>query len=85
MPQQVVGPAARLAKGVRVLPPKEERLHNEVLDGVLTRFDPGADPLVARVEAAGVCHHPDQPSALLDGDDGLSIKVCLPTSNAAMD
>jgi hypothetical protein len=48
VPQQVIGPAARLALEIDVLAPEEERLHDEVLQLELAGLDPLVHPLVRR-------------------------------------
>ena len=69
VPQQVVGPAARLAERVRVGAPEEVRLHVHLLDVELAGLHTAVDPLVARVEPAGVAAHRDETGALLGLDD----------------
>ena len=55
VPQQVIGPAPRLAEGVRVRAPEEVRLHVHLLDRRAHRRPIApVHPLVARVEAARV-------------------------------
>src|SRR3546814_4599752 len=46
VPQQVIGPAARLSLGVHVMAAKEIGLHVHLLDRQITRHDPAVNPLV---------------------------------------
>src|SRR5262245_56346039 len=57
MPEQMVGPAARIAGRVDVLPPEEVGLHVHLLDLELALLDALVHPLVARIEAAHVPAH----------------------------
>jgi hypothetical protein len=57
VPEQVVGPAARLAGRIDVLSPEEIGLHVHLLDLQLALLDLLVDVLVARVEAAHVAAH----------------------------
>ena len=60
VPQQVVGPAARLAQRVHVAAAEEIGLHIHLLDVELARLDLVVHPLVAGVEAARVAAHRHQ-------------------------
>jgi len=60
VPQQVVGPAARLAQRVDVGAAEEVGLHIHLLDVELARRDLLVHLLVAGVEAAGVAAHGHQ-------------------------
>ena len=73
VPQQVVGPRARLAGRVHVLAAKEVGLDVHLLHVQLTRLDPLVDPLVAGVEAAHVPGHADHAGLLLDRYQPLGI------------
>ena len=95
VPEQVVGPAAGLAERVHVRAAEEVGLHVHLLDGQLARADPAVDPLVRRVEPAGVPDHADQAGLLLHLVDlaarpaqlsasGISTWTCLPARIAAM-
>ena len=57
VPQQMIGPAPRVAGGVDVLPPEEIGLHVHLLDLQLAGLDLLVDVLVARVEAPHVAAH----------------------------
>ena len=70
VPEQVVGPGPRLAERVDVAAPEEEGLDDHLLDRELARDDAAMDPLVARIEAARVADHRDQPGLLLRALDG---------------
>ncbi len=65
VPQQVVGPAARLAQRIHVGATEEVSLHVHLQHLQFTGHDLLADPLVAGVEAARVAAHRDEPGALL--------------------
>ncbi len=60
VPEQVVGPRARLAEGVHVGTPEEVRLHVHLLDRELARRDAPVHPLVRRVEPSRVADHGDE-------------------------
>ena len=60
VPQQVVGPRARLAERVDVPAAEEVGLHVHLLDVELARGDAAVHPLVARIEAPRVADHRDQ-------------------------
>ena len=96
VPQQVVGPAARLAEGVGVRAAEEVGLHVHLLDRELAGGDPLVHPLVARVEPSRMAAHRDQPRLLLLRDhrlgrrpahrhSGISTCTCLPASRQAID
>src|SRR4051794_35431442 len=66
MPQEVVGPTARVARRVDVLAAEKIGLHVHLLDLELTLLDALVNPLVARVEAAHVPAHRDDAGLLGD-------------------
>ena len=57
VPEQVIGPAARLAGGIDVAAPEEIGLHVHLLDFQLALCDALVHPLMARVEAPHVAAH----------------------------
>ena len=57
VPQQMIGPAPRVAGGVDVLAPEEIGLHVHLLDLQLAGLDLLVDVLMARVEAPHVAAH----------------------------
>ena len=65
VPEQVVGPAPRLAEGIHVGPAEEVGLHVHLQHPQLAGRDLLVDPLVAGVEAAGVAGHRDEARVLL--------------------
>ena len=73
VPQQMVGPAARLAGGVDVLAAEEIGLHVHLLDLQLALLDPLVDPLVAGIEAAHMAGHGDDAGLLGDLRQRLGI------------
>ena len=73
MPQQMIGPGARLAERVHVGAAEEIGLHVHLLDMEFTFKDAPAHELMARVEAAGVADHGDEPGLLLHRDDRLGV------------
>ncbi len=73
MPEQVIGPAPRLAFGVHVLATEEIGLDVHLLDGEVARRDPVVDELVARIEPAGVADHAGQAGFLLLSQHCLGI------------
>ena len=95
VPQQVVGPAARLAERVHVRAAEEVGLHVHLLDVEFAAPDPLAHPLVARVEAARVAAHrdlaglPARPSTTAcpssrQSQSGISTCTCLPACRQAI-
>jgi hypothetical protein len=93
VPQQVVGPAARLAQRVHVAAAEEVGLHVHLLDVELAGSDLLVDPLVAGVEAPGVAAHGDQAGdfsrpgttsspSLSTSHSGISTCTCLPALQA---
>ena len=60
VPQQVVGPATRLAQGVHVGAAEKVGLHIHLLNVEFACFDFVMHPLMAGVEATGVTAHGDQ-------------------------
>jgi hypothetical protein len=73
VPQQVVGPGARLAQCIHVRAAKEVGLHVHLLDVEFAGANFLVYPLVAGIEAARVAAHGDQPGLLLQGDHGFGI------------
>ena len=73
VPQEVIGPASRLAGRVHVGAPEEERLDNQVLDIQIAGEDFPPDVLVAGIEAPGVAAHRDKARVPLHLDHGLGI------------
>ena len=65
MPEQVVGPRARLAQRIHVRATEEVGLHVHLLDAELAGPDLPVHPLVARIEPARVPHHRDLAGRLL--------------------
>jgi hypothetical protein len=65
MPEQMIGPASRLAFEIDVLAPEEESLHNQVLQLQLAGDDAVMYPLMRWIEAARVPRHRDQSGCLL--------------------
>ena len=65
VPQQVVGPAARLSQRIDIAAAKEIGLHIQLLNVELAGLDFLMHPLVAGIEAPGVTGHRDQATALL--------------------
>ena len=73
MPQQMIRPAARFAFGIHVRAPEEERLHDEMLQLQLAGLDLLMNPLMTRIEAAGVAAHGDQPGFFLNGENFFGV------------
>ena len=73
MPQQVIRPAARLAFEVDVLAPKEERLHDQLLELQFAGLDTLVHPLMRRIEPPGVPRHGDLAGGPLRSVDTLGI------------
>ena len=73
VPEQMVGPRARLAERVHVGAPEEIGLHVHLLDMEFVGENSLVDELVARVEAAGVADHGDETGLLLRRDNRLGI------------
>ncbi len=65
VPQQMVGPAARLAERIRVGATKEIRLHVHLQHLEFAGPDALVDPLMTRIEAPRVPAHGDQPAGAL--------------------
>ena len=74
VPEQVVGPAARLAERVHVGAAEEVGLHVHLQHLQLAGDDLLVHPLVARVEAARVAGHRDEAGLLLHLDDRLGVR-----------
>ena len=77
MPEQVVGPGARLAERVHVGAAEEVGLHIHLLDVERAGQNPLVHILVARVEAARMANHGDEASLLLSREDGLGIREAV--------
>ena len=60
MPQQMVGPRARLAERVHVRAPEKIGLHIHLLDRHLARHDAAMNPLVRGIEPARMADHADE-------------------------
>ena len=73
VPEQVIGPGARLAGGVHVLAAEEVGLHVHLLDRCFTGGDLAVDVLVGRVEAARVADHAGEAGLLLGLEHGLRV------------
>ena len=73
VPQQMIGPRARLAERVHVGAAEEIGLHVHLIDMELAGQNLLVDKLMARVEATGVAAHRDEPGALLHRDDGFRV------------
>jgi hypothetical protein len=73
VPQQVVGPGARLAQCVHVRAAEEVGLHVHLLDVEFAGANLLVDPLVAGVEAPRVAAHGDQPGLLLQREHGFGV------------
>ena len=73
VPEQVVGPAARLAERIHIGAAEEVGLHVHLLEVEFPGQDFLVHPLMARVETAGVTAHGDKPGLLLQIGHGLRI------------
>ncbi len=73
VPEQVIGPGARLAERVHVGAAEEIGLHVHLLDMEFAGEDPLVHELVARVEAARVADHGDEAGLLLRRDHRLGV------------
>src|SRR5213593_3054103 len=73
MPQQMVRPAARLAFGIHVGAAEKEGLYDQVLQLQFARFDSLVNPLMARVEAAGVSAHGHETRFFLDRENSFRV------------
>src|SRR5262245_60461963 len=73
MPQQMVGPAAWIPRGVDVLAAKEVGLHVHLLNAELALLDALVDPLVAGIEAAHMAAHGDDAGLLGDPHQLLGV------------
>ena len=73
VPEEMVGPGARLPERVHVGATEEIGLHVHLLDIELARGDLLVDELMARVEAAGVADHGHEPRLLLHRDNGFGV------------
>ena len=73
VPEQMVGPAAGVAKRVHIGATEEEGLHVQMLERELARNNSPMDPLVARIESAGMPNHGDETCALLQREYGTGV------------
>ena len=73
MPEQMIGPAARIAGGVDVLSPEEISLHVHLLDFQLARDDLLVDVLMARIEAPHMAAHGGDAGLLGDLHQGFGV------------
>ena len=69
----MVGPGARLAERVHIGAAEEIGLNVHLLDMKLAGQNLLMDKLVARIEAAGVAAHRNEPGPLLHRDDGFRV------------
>jgi hypothetical protein len=69
----VVGPAARIARGIDVLAAEEIGLHVHLLDLEFASLDALVNPLMARIEAAHMPTHGDDAALLGDLDQLLGV------------
>ena len=74
VPQQVIGPAARLAERIDVRPAEEIGLHVHLQHLELAREDALVDPLMAGVEAARMARHRDDAGFLLHPHEPLGVR-----------
>ncbi len=77
VPEQVIGPAPRLAFGVQVAAAEKESLHVQVLQRQLARLDLSVNPLMTGIEAPRVSNHGNQPGLFLHGNHALRIRKRL--------
>ena len=77
VPQQVVRPASGFAQRIHVRAAEEVRLHVHLQDEQLAGEDPFVDPLVGRVEPAGVADHADESGLLLDAVDLFCVRPAV--------
>ena len=73
VPEQVIGPAARLAERVHVGAAEEIGLHVHLLDMEFVRQNALVDELVARIEAARVADHRHETGFPLHRRDRLGV------------
>ena len=85
VPQQVIGPAPRLALEIDVLAAEEERLHDEMLEPELAGLDPLVHPLVRRIEAARMTGHRDLAARLLRRGDLARVRQRVRDRNLDLD
>ena len=74
VPQQMVGPAARLAERVHVGAPEEIGLHVHLLHLEFAGEHALVDPLMARIESSGVAGHRDDAGFLLHLQQALGVR-----------
>ena len=85
VPEQVIGPAARLALEIDVFAAKEIGLHDELLQFELARNDFVVHPLVRWIEPPRMAGHGDQTGLLLHGIDLLRIGQRVGDRNLDLD
>jgi len=73
VPEQMIGPAPRLARRVHVLAPEEIGLHIHLLDFQFALLDALVHPLMARIEAPHVPGHGDDAGLLGDAQERLGV------------
>ena len=71
VPQQMIRPAARIARSVDVFAAEEISLHVHLLDVYFTGGNLVVDQLMRRIKAAHMARHGDHAGFLLGGDDFL--------------
>src|SRR5499427_4164653 len=81
MPQQMVGPAAWLAGGVRVGTAEEIGLHVHLLELEFTVLDPLVHPLVTWIETAHMPAHGHDIRFLLDFDERFGVQHAVGDRN----
>ena len=57
VPQQMVGPTARLAQGIHICPSKEVRFHDQMLNREFTGLYPVMDPLMTGIKTSDMVNH----------------------------
>src|ERR1700683_1817377 len=73
MPQQMIGPGARLSQRVHIGAAEEKGLHVHLLNMEFVLEDALAHELMARVEAAGMADHGDEAALFLRRNDRLGV------------
>src|ERR1700722_15539447 len=73
MPEQMIGPGARLSRRVHVGAAEEKGLHVHLLDMEFTFKDAPAHELMARVEAPSMADHGDKPGLFLLRDHRFGV------------
>ncbi len=85
VPEQVIGPAARLALEIDVLAAEEKCLHHEMLQLELAGHDPVVNPLMRRIEPARMPGHGDQTACLLRLVDRRRVRQRIGDRNFDLD